>query len=348
MNIKINIKIKAIIGNSFILITSLILSLLIGEIAVRVAFHRSMDFDMEMWKYATTIKIASDDPSVGHKHRPNRRAFLMGVEVTTNSFGMRDDEISLKKPPNTYRIVVLGDSITMGWGVPQDKLYPTQLENRLNTQSLDGFPPNMRYEVLNLGVGNYNTVQEVASLRKIGLQFEPDMILLGSVLNDAEPTPQPASDFLVNHSHLYVFLASRLLAFQYNAGLLPSYRDYYPSLFADNQPGWQAAKAALTELSEIGNERNIPVVMFIIPEIHDLNRATYPFADIHKKLAIFGTNLGLPVVDLFPIFSNYSPEEELWVSSTDAHPNTLGQTMITEGIYNALRTVTINNIPTTD
>ncbi|RKZ48874.1 MAG: hypothetical protein DRR00_18560 [Candidatus Parabeggiatoa sp. nov. 3] len=342
-----NMKFKPIIGNGFMLIMSLIFTLLAGEIAVRVVFHKSMDFDMEMWKYATTIKIASDDPSVGHKHRPNRRAFLMGVPVTTNRFGLRDDEISLKKPHNTYRIVVLGDSITMGWGVPQDKLYPTQLENRLNTQSLDGFPPNRRYEALNMGVGNYNTVQEVTSLRTMGLQFEPDMILLGYFINDAESTPQPVSGFLINYSYLYAFLASRLRVLSLGAGK-STYKNYYSGLYADNQPGWQATKAALTELSEIGNQRNIPVVMFIIPELHDLGSATYPFADIHKKLVALGTNLGLPVIDLFPIFSDYSPEDKLWVSPTDAHHNALAQTMISEGIYNALKTLTINNIPTTD
>jgi lysophospholipase L1-like esterase len=330
------LKFKAFIYSCILLVTSLIFALLIGEFIIRVVFHRSMNFDMEMWKYATLVKMASDDPKLGHKHRPNCQAFLMGVEVTTNSFGMRGRQVLLKKPHDTYRIVLLGDSITMGWGVPQDKLYSTQLEKQLNIQIPEGFPSNMHYEVLNLGVGNYNTVQEVTSLYKIGLQFKPDLILLSYFLNDAELTPQPTSGFFIKNSYLYAFFISYLRTFQYNIGLLPSYKDYYSSLYVDNQPGWEAVKVALTKLSEIGKEHNIPIIIFIIPELHDLSSVTYPFMDIHKKLLLFGTSIKLPVIDLFYTFSDYSPEEKLWVSPTDAHPNALGHTIIYKGIYNAL------------
>src|SRR5215467_4571764 len=100
----------------------------LGEIVVRAAFHGSMDFDMEMWKYATQIKVPSSDPRVVHEHRPNGKAFLMGSDVTTESHGLRDRERSVDKAANVFRIVAIGDSITMGWGVAQDKTYPAQLE----------------------------------------------------------------------------------------------------------------------------------------------------------------------------------------------------------------------------
>jgi len=321
-------------GHVLILSISFIFSLLVGELLVRLVFYKSMDFDMEMWKYATKIKILSDDPQIGHEHRPNRREFLMGVEVTTNSFGLRDDEITLKKPINTYRIIMLGDSITMGWGVAQSQLYPTQLEKMLSTPQMNNFPSSTHYEVLNLGVGNYNTVQEVASLRKKGLQFTPDMILLGYFINDAEPIQKAKVSFLIENSYLYAFLASRLKAV-FLGGSKLNYEKYYKSLYKDDQVGWQAAKIALAELVEIGKKQNIPILMFIIPELHDLSD-TYPFLDVHNKLVTLGRKLGLTVIDLFPVFHNYSPEKELWVSASDAHHNGLAQSMIAKGIYNTL------------
>jgi hypothetical protein len=75
--------------------------------------------------------------------------------------------------------------------------------------------------------------------------------------------------------------------------------------------------------------------MCIIPELHDLS-TDYPFADTNETLMALGEELGLPVVDLFPVFSGYSPEQDLWVSPTDAHHNTLAQAMIAQGIYDAL------------
>jgi len=291
-----------------------------------------MDFDMEMWKYATQIKVPSDDPRVVHEHRPNGKAFLMGVKVTTNSFGLREGERSLAKPPGTYRIVALGDSITMGWGVRQNMTYPVQLERRLNAQPPKGFPAGLHYEVLNLGVGNYNTVQEVMRLRNLGLPFNPDLIILGYFINDAEPTPKPGRGFLIEHSYLYAFAASRIRLVKPNTG---TYLDYYRGLYGDNEPGWQAAQAALRELVSIGQERSVPVMMFIIPEMHELGDR-YPFADIHRKLEQVGAAFGLPVVDLLPALKGRKPESALWVSPLDAHHNAEAQGLLANGIYEAL------------
>lgn len=322
-------------GRWLAVVISLILTVLAAEGLLRVVYSQSMDFDMEMWKYATQVKIASHDPRVGHDHRPHRRAFLMGVEVTTNRFGLRGDETTLEKPVNTYRIVVAGDSITMGWGVAQADTYPAQLERMLNSRPPAGFPRGVRYEVLNLGIGNYNTVQEVTRLRTLGLKFAPDLILLGYFINDAEPVPAARHRVLLERSYLAAFVVSRLrqtpLA---HAGSL-TYKEYYRGLYADEQPGWRAAQAALVELTALGHARSIPVVAYVIPELHDLS-ATYAFADIHQKLLRLGAGLRLPVVDLFPVFSGQSPEAALWVSPTDAHPNARAQRMIARGIYDSL------------
>lgn len=326
---------KEILKNALALLIGLVLALLGGEVVARIVFHESMDFDMEMWKYATQIKVARDDSQVGYEHRADVSARLMGVEISTNSFGLRGDATMLQKPNDTYRVVVVGDSITLGWGVPGDETYPAQLERLLNTAPPGGFPQDVHYEVLNLGVGNYNTVQEVARLRNVGLQFDPDLILLGYFINDAEPTPQPRHGFLIENSYLYTFVISRMRQFDVQDGARLSYDEYYRGLYADDRPGWQATQAALRDLVEIGHERGIPVAVFIIPELHDLS-STYPFADIHQILLDTAAGLGLPAVDLYPAFGGYSPEEDLWVTPTDAHHNAVAQAMLAQAIYDAL------------
>ena len=331
-----NGRLKRLAGNILILSISFILALFLGEILARIVFHESMDFDMEMWKYANRIKIISDNPEAGFEHRPDSTAHLMGVDVATNRFGLRSNEIELEKPANTYRIVVIGDSVTFGWGVPQDQTYSAQLERILNTEPPAGFPQDVQFEVLNLGVGNYNTAQEIARLQDIGLQFDPDLILLGYFINDAELTPQPNTNFLIENSYLFAFLLSRLRILSFGNAETLTYVDYYRGLYEDQQPGWGKTKASLADLVDIGQDQNIPVVMFIIPELHNLSES-YPFKEIHKELTLIGTESELPVVDLFPIFHNYTPEEALWVSPTDAHHNIEAQSMIADGILNALQ-----------
>src|SRR5260221_5636471 len=325
---------KRIAANLAAICISLAVAFGLGEVVVRVAFHGSMDFDMEMWKYATQIKILSGEPGGVPGDRPNGRAFLMGVEVTTNSSGLRDGERAKLKPPGTYRIVALGDSITMGWGVQQDMTFPTQLERMLNAQPPKGFPKDLRYEVLNLGVGNYNTAQEVMRLRSLGLAFDPDLIILGYFINDAEPTPKPSRGLLIEHSYLFAFAVSRMRLLKPGTG---TYLDYYRGLYGDDQPGWQATQAALRDLASISRERSIPVVIFIIPEMHELGDR-YPFAGIHRRLEQVAAEIGLPAVDLFPAFKGRKPESALWVSSLHAHHNAEAQGLLGKGIHGALET----------
>lgn len=100
-----------------------------------------------------------------------------------NSHGLRNREFPLQKPEHTFRIVTLGDSFTYGLGLKSEETYVKQLEALLNTQR-DAH--ETRYEVLNAGVPGYNTHQEFIHLQEVGMPFNPDLILVGFVLNDAE------------------------------------------------------------------------------------------------------------------------------------------------------------------
>ena len=83
-----------------------------------------------------------------HALIPNQSGYFKGVSVKTNSFGMRDDEYTLEKKMNTFRIIVIGTSTTFGSGVPINQVYHTLFEEMLNAD-YDG----KNYEVFNWGIG---------------------------------------------------------------------------------------------------------------------------------------------------------------------------------------------------
>jgi lysophospholipase L1-like esterase len=127
-----------------------------------------------------------------HEVRPDR-AWLYGLrpgahvrlrtprelEYVINGQGFRDREHPVGKAPGSYRILVLGDSVTFGYGVPGAETFPGVLESMLG----DGF------EVLNLGVGGYNPYNEAALLRDVGPGYEPDLVLVQFCVNDLnDPT----------------------------------------------------------------------------------------------------------------------------------------------------------------
>ena len=53
--------------------------------------------------------------------RPHARGMHMGVPVAFNEFGLRDRERSPQPAAGTIRILILGDSVTSGIGVPEEE-----------------------------------------------------------------------------------------------------------------------------------------------------------------------------------------------------------------------------------
>src|SRR6202051_3211306 len=149
------------------------------ELFVRLVVDDGVQFDLEMWKYARDVKQIATDPLIGHAHRPNAQARLMGVDVKINSKGLRDREIPYERAPSTVRILMLGDSFTEGWGVPFDQTFSKRIERLFAAR---GTPA----EVINAGVGNYNTVMEVNYFLGEGFKYRPDIVVLNYIPNDAE------------------------------------------------------------------------------------------------------------------------------------------------------------------
>ncbi len=104
-----------------------------------------------------------------------------------NSLGMHDTEHTLAPPPNTFRILMLGDSFVQAVQVDEAASAHQVLENSLNAGP-DG--PG-RFEVISGGVVNWGTNQQLLYYRQQGRAFRPDltvlMFYLGNDLRDNLP-----------------------------------------------------------------------------------------------------------------------------------------------------------------
>ncbi len=78
------------------------------------------------------------------------------------------------KPPDTFRILLLGDSYVEGLRVPLERTFGKVLEAELNA----GAPAGQRYEVVNAGVSGWGTDQQLLWLRNEGVKYQPDLVLL--------------------------------------------------------------------------------------------------------------------------------------------------------------------------
>ncbi len=315
-------------------LVSILFCLLLLELGARVALGRpTMHLGVEMWKYAKNVKLVHSNPEIGHRHRPNAHDFLMGVDVKTNSFGWRDPERTLEKPANTTRIMVLGDSITFGWGAPADETFSARLEKALNARPVT---PGRHYEVINTGVGNSNTAMEETWFLEEGAKFQPDCVLVGWFINDAEPTPIPSKNWLAYHSYAFVWLNSAFDGVLRRSSARANYQEYYRGLYKEEQPGWPKCRRAFGQLAVFCQERHIPVHILLIPELHTLG-SHYEFTDVHDKMRTLCAGLNLPVLDLVDAFPSDGNPRDYWASPTDDHPNGKGHGLMEAKIEEALR-----------
>ncbi len=94
------------------------------------------------------------------------------VHVEFNSMGFRDIEHRLEKPSDVRRAVVIGDSFSEAIQVNLGETYWHRLQALLNQDN-----PQTRWEVINLGVGDFGTAQAWLALTEFGLRFSPDLVI---------------------------------------------------------------------------------------------------------------------------------------------------------------------------
>jgi lysophospholipase L1-like esterase len=120
------------------------------------------------------------DPLLGERLNPGYDGYFAGVPVGINSLGFRDTrEYALEKPRGTFRILVLGDSVTFGHGALYETTYPYLLEQRLRA-----WRPDVEWQVWNLGVPGYSTRDELTYLQQVGDRYAPDLVIVGFFIND--------------------------------------------------------------------------------------------------------------------------------------------------------------------
>jgi hypothetical protein len=109
------------------------------------------------------------DPDLGFRVRAY---YPIDQGTITNKFGFNDDDYPLQKTPGIYRILVVGDSF--GWAGGREGNYTAMLERQL-----DNHYGYHRIDIINAGYPMTQTAEQLVMLKKYGLQYHPDLVILG-------------------------------------------------------------------------------------------------------------------------------------------------------------------------
>ena len=114
------------------------------------------------------------DPELGWWHEPGKAGMFVKQDcrqaIAINSLGLREREIGYAKPPGVTRILVLGNSVTVGFEVPPEEVFTRVMEDELARLGC-------KAQVINAACRGWGSDQALIYLRREGLKYHPDLVL---------------------------------------------------------------------------------------------------------------------------------------------------------------------------
>lgn len=130
-------------------------------------------------QHEKTTALFMKDDRLGWKLRPGAVDRWGDAEVRVNERGFRGPVVAYQKPPGVARMVYLGDSVTFGYRVERwQDTYPFVTQARLDATD------SLAVETVNLAVEGYSQWQQGIVLADEGDRYQPDVVVVGFVLND--------------------------------------------------------------------------------------------------------------------------------------------------------------------
>ena len=313
------------------------LSTSVSLVAVELAYRAALNgrykrqlaaFRGETWKLVPGSPMGYRLPA-SHEGRVRLQPSDESVAYRTNADGFRDGPRDPDRRAGP-RVLVLGDSYTFGWGVADDEPYPQRAEALLRERGIGA-------EVINAGIPGYNSEQEASLLDELLPRYRPDMVVVGYVMNDAEPqmsVPQPPA-LTYRYAASWAWADLREQAVRRLGGdpewvspdkSLPA-SDYARGFEPDSRK-WRESKAALARMAAGCRRAGIPMLVMILPDFTQPFDGRYPDAVIHRAVTEWGRDLGFETTDLMTVFQGR--DHRSLVLAADGHPNQAAHAAIAE------------------
>jgi lysophospholipase L1-like esterase len=356
---------KTRLGNLALVIVSLAIALLLAEFIVRTFYPQRLYFNVSQW-----------DPYVGFTMIPGIEGYSKTDEfemhIKINSRGLRDREIAYRKPDNTYRIGIFGDSFTFGEGVQNDEAFPKVLERLFAGDGEHvGRAPNI--EVINFGIGKTATSHQLAFYRKEGQKYDLDMVIVaflsgndfggnwGSVfyLEDDELVHNPTAYSSIRKIQKFVYSIPFYRWLAQNSHVVNLARKY-ATIYDDRRRTRQGAKKVTPDQQSDIQERQVYLTFRLFEQFRDEAEAdgsrflvvnlpakgqkppagyaretAPPYVYQCAKLLPQLESAGIRVLNLVQVFADLPAEKYYFLQ--DGHMNAEGNERLAEEIYKDIR-----------
>ena len=261
------------------------------------------------------------DPELGWRLRPGAVAEWGHVRIEVNARGLRGPEVDYARTGDALRILYLGDSVTIGFGIEQvSDTYPYLVAERLEPRL------GVRVETVNSAVEGWSPWQQLAYLRREGLRYQPDLVLVGFVLNDVTEklslarfggsdegfqlarSARSRLDFWLSHSAIASVAREGIARFRFGEDVFIGAKRYEAAevrwLAAHARDprlrqAWRITLANLGGIFDLAEENGVRAALLVFPyafQLEDPARTGEPQAMLRE----FAVARGIPHLDLLP------------------------------------------------
>lgn len=316
-----------------VLLGSLVLAVVGGELAFAlfapVTYHRPVTLGQDAW---ARLHRPGSVPGLEYELAPDAAVEIPPWRTTvhTNAHGLRGPAVERAKPAGVVRIAAVGDSFTFGHGVADDATFPSHLQALLDAEVGPG-----RFEVLNFGVSGYSSRDEAVVVRHKVLAFEPDLILVGYVLNDPLACSNQPVHLAHHETELWQrFHLTRLLARLREERGIERHGGWFRYLHGDPRH-WSTVVEAFRDIAAAAGD--VPVALVLMPLVDHTRWKGYPQADLHAQVAAEGEANGFAVLDLRVPLAKLAPTPRSLRLPEDAHASDEGNRLIAQAILEFAR-----------
>ncbi|MBM4267229.1 MAG: hypothetical protein FJ144_11585 [Deltaproteobacteria bacterium] len=271
----------------------------------------------------------------GSRYRAARSSYT--VDYTINSSGFRGPEVA---PKHARRLLVVGDSIAEGHGVPFEDAFPALLDEQLRGEG---------WEVVSAAMQGASPIYYAANLPRY-LALEPDAVLLVLFENDlwddrkceqayfGMPLLDVESRFALAAALRRLWRSAHPTPFEEDVrsnlarspgGLPPAPDARFPWVFApdDVRREWAKSAVYLDRFANALDERGIPLFVSVVA-IGTLTPAGRPVHSDHAhaleaEARRWAEQRGLPFLSLMPLvewgYARFPAYEDVMIAD-DGHP----------------------------
>jgi hypothetical protein len=239
------------------------------------------------------------DPNIGYLLAPNQKTRRFGNQISVNQYSMRSPEFSPQRPAQTFRVLLLGDSIANGgWWTDQRQTISALLQQQL---------PNS--EVLNASANSWGPRNELAYLQKFG-SFESQVVVLLINTDDLFATA-PTSAPVGRDRNYPDRLPGSAIEEVLNRYVLKTQPPETPKEGGDRVGiNLEAIQQIQTMVSQNGG-RLILAITPLLREVGTPGSRDYEIK-ARQRLKDFTEKLNLPLIDFLPQFNQQDNIKEIY------------------------------------